>query len=107
MQSTYLVRPSSDLIQKWWLTYSSTACSLPPEYSHAWINLISEVVRHYRLLLHCTHPSDQRFYRKLCLQAMAKSRWELMLTSMYGHLAPQQTQKLEHLQSSLEQSVQN
>jgi len=105
MINTAVSQSSFELIRQWWHNCSSTACSLPKEHTQEWLNLISEVVRNYRLLTHCTHPSDQRFYRKLCQEALVKSRWELMLISMYGYIPQDELHSLEALQTSLEQSL--
>jgi hypothetical protein len=96
---------SPELIQQWWHNCSSTACSLPREHTHEWIKLISEVVRSYRRFIQSTNSVDQRYYRTLCRESMAKARWEFMLISMYGLIPQKELVSLEELQTNIEQSL--
>lgn len=105
MSTLSISEPSSQLMHEWWHHCSSTACSLPQEHTQEWLNLISDVVRNYRLLLHSAGPRDIRIFRTRCRQALVKSRWELMLISMYGYIPQEQVQSLEKLQCALESSL--
>ncbi|MCK5241484.1 hypothetical protein KAR34_03435 [bacterium] len=96
---------SPELIHQWWHTCSSAACTLPQEHTHEWITLISEVVRNYRLFVQSTNSIDQRYYRNLCRESIAKTRWELTLISMYGFIPQEEIKALEELQTSIEQSL--
>ncbi|MCK5218079.1 hypothetical protein KAR10_01070 [bacterium] len=96
---------SPELIHQWWLNCSSAVCTLPQEHTHEWIALINEAVRNYRLFIQSTHSNDQRYYRNLCRESMAKTRWELMLISMYGFIPQEEIRALEELQTSIEQSL--
>ncbi len=99
--------PTAMLVQTWWQNFSSKACSLPQEQTQGWLDLISTFVRNYHRLLHSSRPADQRLYRERCQDALAKSRWELMLISMYGYIPQQEMAILQELQASLEKSLQN
>ncbi|MBN1596447.1 hypothetical protein JW933_11025 [candidate division FCPU426 bacterium] len=105
MFTTATSHPSKQIIQKWWHNCSSTACTLPPEHTQEWLNLISEVVRNHRLFLLSQDPAEKRFYRKRCIEALVKSRWELMCIAMYGLIPQEQIQELEKLQTSLAKSL--
>lgn len=96
---------TASIIDHWWHDCSMTACILPKEHTEEWLELISQVVRYYRLMQHCKNPSDQKHYRGLCQHALAKSKWELMLLSIYGHISNKQMKSLEELQVSLEQAL--
>ncbi len=107
MQSmAILPQNTAAIIDKWWHNCSMTACILPKEHTEEWLDLISQVVRYYRLMQHCQQASDQKQYRSLCQHALAKAKWELMLLSIYGHISKDQMKGLEELQSSLEQALQ-
>ncbi|MEW6515452.1 MAG: hypothetical protein AB1439_00920 [candidate division FCPU426 bacterium] len=96
---------SDHLLQRWWQQCSATACTLPREYTSEWLQLISRVIRYYRRWLRCSRPSDGRLYRTRCRHTLAKSRWELMVLSMYGYIPSDRLNQLEKLQTALEHSL--
>lgn len=93
------------VIDRWWHDCSMAACVLPKEQTAEWLELISQVVRYYRLMEQCPSQADQKHYRKLCQHALAKSKWELMLLSIYGHISKKEIKSLEELQSDLEKAL--
>ena len=105
MQTIALPQPSSSIIDQWWHDHSTTACILPKEHTEEWLDLISKVVRYYRLMRNCKNPADQKHYKNHCQHALAQSRWELMLLSIYGHISKRQMKSLEKQQLSLENTL--
>jgi hypothetical protein len=105
MQNVSSPQDTATVIDRWWHDCSLTAITLPHEHNEEWLDLISKVVRYYRLMDHCTNPTDQKYYRRLCQHALAKSKWELMLLSIYGHISQQQLHSLERLQNDLERAL--
>lgn len=105
ISTAYASRISAELVERWWHNFTSAACSLPREHSREWIQLISQVVRYYRMLLNSSQTSSKRAYWSLCRSALAKSRWELMLLSIYGYISPAQMFNLDELQKTLERSL--
>lgn len=107
MQAMAPTQVSANIIDQWWHDCSSTACYLPKEQTEEWLELISQVVRYFRLMQHCKNSADQKHFRTLCQHALAKSKWELMLLSVYGQIPQKQLHSLESLQHSLEKDLED
>jgi hypothetical protein len=88
-------------INRWWHEAGAVAMVLPQSCRGAWLETISQVIRHHRLFQNTRHPWERRLYLSLCRVSLQRMRTEGFSLLAAGYLSLTQFCHLIRLEKDL------